>query len=178
MSSDIQELYQVKNRILAVLIQEARQASGLTPAECADLLGISEDQYQGFEAGRQSPSLPQLEILAFAFNVPLRHFWGTQTLSASRRKEELKERVPELLMVRQKIIGVKLQELREKAGMSIADVAGKTGIGVERIEAAERGLVDIPVSELEVIARAAKSSLDDLTDSHGPVGNWMQAQQE
>ncbi|MBN1312093.1 MAG: helix-turn-helix transcriptional regulator [Anaerolineae bacterium] len=178
MGANAQELFQIKNRILGVLIQEARQASGHTPAECAKLLGVTPEQYSSFESGRQAPSLPQLEILSYAFNVPIKHFWGTEPLAETRRGHDLEDRAPELLMLRQKIIGIKLRQQREEAEMTIEQAAEKSGIGADRIQNAERGEVDLPVSELELLVRALQCSLDDLLDEHGPIGNWLQAQEE
>ncbi len=178
MGANVQELFQIKNRILGVLIQEARQKASYTPAECAELLGITPEQYSAFETGRQAPSLPQLEILSYAFEVPIKHFWGTEPLSATKHGSDLKERAPELLMLRQKIIGIKLRQHREEAEMSVTQVAEKSGLSAPRVEAAERGEADLPVSELEALVRVLRCSLDDLLDEHGPIGNWLQAQEE
>ncbi len=178
MASDVQELIQVKNRILGVLLKDAREASGRDMADCASLLGISEEDYRAMEVGLQSPTLPQLEILAYVFNLPIDHFWGTDTLASQRREEEIKDRVPDLLMLRQRIIGLKLRQLREKAGMTVAQVAEKTGIGQEDIEAVEEGMIAYPVHALEMLVRAVQGGLNDLREGHGPVGNWLQAQKD
>jgi transcriptional regulator with XRE-family HTH domain len=178
MASDVQELIQVKNRILGVLLKDAREASGRDMADCASLLGISEEDYRAMEVGLQSPTLPQLEILAYVFNLPIDHFWGSDTLASQRREEEIKDRVPELLMLRQRIIGLKLRQLREKAGMTVAQMAEKTGIGQEDIEAVEEGMIAYPVNALEMLVRAVQGGLNDLREGHGPVGNWLQAQKD
>lgn len=166
------------NRILGVLIQDARQASGRSVADCASLLGIPETDYLAFEQGERAPTLPQLEVLAYFFNVPIQHFWQGETLSAERREDEIRRRVPELLMLRQRIIGVRLRQLRVQAGLSIQDVAEATGISAERIEAVENGEEAPPINELEALAFAVKANLDALMDGHGPVGRWLQAQED
>ena len=94
------------------------------------------------------------------------------------RHDEIKERVPELVMLRQKMIGLKVFELREKAGMTRAQVAEKTAMTAEKIEQIEQGNVDISVSELEFLVRAVQGVLDDLVEDRGPVGNWLQAQKD
>src|SRR5689334_10851724 len=141
MAANVEELFQIKNRILGVLIQEARQASGQTQADCADLLGVPIDTYIGYETGTLSPSLPQLELLSFAFNLPIKHFWGADTLASKRRHDEIKERVPELVMLRQKMIGLKVFELREKAGMTREQVSEKTAMSPDKIEQIELGRI-------------------------------------
>lgn len=178
MAANIQELFAIKNRILGTLIKEARIASGKSEGDNADLLGIPTESYVEFERGLRAPTLPQLEVLAFACNVPIKHFWGTQTLAAERKHDELKTKVPEMLMIRQKIIGLRLKQLRESSNATVEQVAEKAGTSEERIRAAEQGGAEVPIGELEIIARAVGGSLDSLVDDHGVVGNWMQAQQE
>ena len=56
--------------------------------------------------------------------------------------------------------------------------AEKSGLSADRIEAVENGTADMPISELEVLVRALRSGLEDLIDDHGPIGNWLQAQEE
>jgi transcriptional regulator with XRE-family HTH domain len=176
MSSDVQEFTVIRSRILGALLQDARQSSGKTVADCAELLRVDEAAYQAFEAGAASPTLPQLEILAYYFNVPINHFWGNETRAVVRREEEIKASVPNILLLRQRIIGITLQSLRTEAKISIDELAEKTGLPANRIEAVERGAETLPLNELEALVRALHASLDDLVDSHGPVGTWLQLQ--
>jgi transcriptional regulator with XRE-family HTH domain len=178
MLPDVRELFKVRNRILGVLLQEARQSAGREHQECADLLEMSLEDYRALESGKQSPTLPQLEVLSYYFKVPIGHFWGTETLSAKRGEEDIKERVPELMMLRQRIIGVRLRKLREDAEMTVAQVAERSEVDAGRIEAAERGQTALPVSELETVVRAAQGRIDDLVDGHGMIGNWLQSQEQ
>jgi len=178
MAANVQELFAIKNRILGVLVKEAREAAGQSQADCADLLGVPPETYAAYETGYMAPSLPQLELLAFVFNLPIKHFWGADTLASTRRHDEIKERVPELVMLRNKMIGIKVMQLREKAGMTRAQAAEKTAMTPELIEQVELGNAQIAVSELEFLVRAAQGVLDDLVDEHGPVGNFLQAQKD
>jgi transcriptional regulator with XRE-family HTH domain len=178
MAVDVQELVRVKNRILGVLLRDARQSSGRSLSDCAALLGIDEDVYHAYEAGLQAPSLPQLEVLAYYFNVPLGYFWGTETLSSRRDEEELKQRVPELLMLRQRIIGVKLRKLREEAGLSVIDLAANSGLSEQQITLAEQGAAALPTGELDLLVRALHSKIEALIDGHGTIGNWILSQEE
>ncbi|HEC23714.1 MAG TPA: XRE family transcriptional regulator [Chloroflexi bacterium] len=178
MLPDLQELIRVRNRILGVLLKDARKAAGREQSECAELLGIPEEEYRAFEMGRQSPTLPQLEVLAYFFNVPIGHFWGTETLAAERREDTIKERVPELLMLRQRIIGLRLHQLRREADMTLEQAAERSGLDPHQIEAVERGETTLPVSELETLARAVRGRIEDLVDGHGPIGSWIQAQEQ
>ncbi len=168
----------LKNRIIGVLMQDARTAAGRSVPDSAATLGVSEDEYVAFERGETSPTLPQLEVLAYFFNVPIQHFWSGDTLAVKRKEDVIRERVPELIMLRQRIIGIRLRQLREQAGLTLEQVAAETGFSVEHIEAIEFGQETLPVNELEVLAYAVRTNLEALVDEHGPVGSWLQAQDD
>jgi transcriptional regulator with XRE-family HTH domain len=178
MGPSAQELLTVRKRILGVLLRDARVTSGHSLEETADLLGISTADYSRFESGEHTPTLPELEVLAYFFNIPIKHFWGTQTLTETQEDRNIKERVPELKMLRQKVIGAQIHQLRDKAGVTQADVAQKANLSVGQIELVERGMLELPVTVLEQVASAVHASLDDLIDGHGTVGNWLQAQDQ
>jgi transcriptional regulator with XRE-family HTH domain len=168
----------VKNRIIGVLLNDARRGSARSVQDCAALLSLTEDEYLAFEQGLTSPTLPQLEILAYYFNVPISHFWAGDTLAVKRQEDMIKERVPDVLMLRQQIIGVQMRQLREDAEMSVEQVAEASGIATEDIQALETGQIALSLSELELLAYTVKSNLDTLIDPHGPVGGWLQAQED
>ena len=117
-------------------------------------------------------------MLSYYFSVPLGYFWGTETLSSKRDEEELKQRVPEMLMLRQRIIGVKLRKLREDAGLSVSDLAASSGLSEEQITLTEQGAAALPTSELDMLVRALNSKVEALVDGHGTIGNWILSQEE
>lgn len=178
MGPSAQELLIVRKRILGVLLRDAREASGHTPEEVAELLGITADEYRRFETGEHTPTLPQLEVISYYLNIPIKHFWGVNTIAESQKERNIKERVPELTMLRQKVIGAELRQLREKSGQSQADVANKSGLSVGQIDVIEKGMLPVPVTLLERVASAVNARIDDLMDGHGTVGNWLQAQEQ
>lgn len=175
---DLQEAALIRMRILGALLADARQSSARTVEECAELIGISIDDYSSFEAGNSSPALPQLEALAYYFNVPLQHFWGDETVAVARKEDEIKSSISQMTAIRNKLIGATLRSLREEAMMTVEQVAEQTGLSVSQIEAHELGTTSIPVHELETITRGLKVSIDELVDSHGSVGSWLQLQTE
>lgn len=170
------ERMKIKSRVVGILLQDARTAAGRTAAEAAELLGLTESAYAAFEAGEQAPTLPQLEILAYFYNVPLRHFWSGQTLASQRGEVALHEEAPEILALRQRIIGLSLQQLREDAEMSLDEAAEQSGLAADHIAAAERGEIALPIGEMEALAAALKASMEDFSDGHGRVGKWLQSQ--
>jgi transcriptional regulator with XRE-family HTH domain len=178
MGPSAQELLTVRKRIMGILLHDARDAAGHSIEETADLLGISPEEYGRFESGDHTPTLPQLEVLAYFFNTPIKHFWGTQTLVETKKERNIKERVPELVMLRQRVIGARIRQLRERTGQSVSDVAERSGMSANQLEVVERGLLSLPVTLLERVANAVNSNIDDLLDGHGTVGNWLQAQEQ
>lgn len=179
MAFNVIERIQIKNRIIGLLIRDARVTAGRSPEACAALLHIDVQSYLEWEAGQQAPTLPQMEVLAFYFDVPLAHFFNAQeTLAKQNDDEELSRRVPELMMLRQRIIGVRLRQLREEAGLSVAQVADRTGLQQHQVLAVEQGQAALPVNELELLTYAVRGDMEDLVDSHGTIGGWIHSQTE
>ena len=176
--SDTQEIGNIRNKILGALIADARASSGRTVGACAEVLGLSEADYAALEAGISTPTLPQLEVLAFYFNVPIEHFWGNQTVAVRREEEAIKDALPQFMALREKVLGATLRRLRGETDVTVEQLASQTGIPVERLEAYEMGQQPIPLHELRQIVRALNVSFDDLMDDHGSIGSWLRLQAE
>jgi transcriptional regulator with XRE-family HTH domain len=176
--SDTQEIAQIRNKIMGALVADARASSGRSAQECAEILGISEASYADLESGQVTPALPQLEVLAYYFNVPVEHFWGTETVAVARKESEIKDSVPQFVALREKLIGATLRGLRDESDTTLEQLAEQTKVSVDRLEAFELGQQSIPVDELMLITRALNVSLDDLVDDHGTIGSWLRLQTE
>ncbi len=168
----------IKGRIVGTLLADARNAAGRTPEKCAEYLGVAVNEYLELEEGKASPTLPQLEVLAFLFNVPISHLWSGDTLAVTRQEKAVQERVPEIMLLRQRIIGVRLRQLREDANLSVEQTAEETDISAKLIEQTEAGLTSLTLSQLERLTLSFRASLDDLIDRHGPVGEWLQSRSD
>ena len=94
-------------KILGVLIQDAREFSGRTMAECAEIVGITPEQFEQAENGEYEISLPELEALAIFFGVPMGHFWGSETLKAEPDPD-----FGQMIALRHRVVGVILRQLR------------------------------------------------------------------
>lgn len=163
---------------MGALLADARQSSGRSVQECAEIMGISEADYAAYESGVSSPTLPQLEVLAFFFKVPIEHFWGSETVAAARSEDEVKASVAQFTALRDKIIGATLRSLREDAGLALEDLSSETGIGVEQLQAYEIGQQPTPVHDLQAITDTLRVSMDELVDDRGRVGSWLRNQSE
>ena len=75
------QLTRLRTKRLAVLIVDARMYTQKSIDECAAAMGVSLKQYQLYEQGLDAPSIPEVEALASFLDVPMAHFWGSQTLT-------------------------------------------------------------------------------------------------
>jgi transcriptional regulator with XRE-family HTH domain len=160
---------------LGVLIRDARFAAGKSLAESARAIGVDPTQFEAYELGESAPSLPEMEMLAFFLDIPLEHFWGRVTLSKNDKAGKKFEPV-QLVMLRQRMIGVMIRQARIEAGISLEALARKAGIATGILERYEFGEASIPVPDLEALAGALNRSVRDFYDRFGPVGVWASQQ--
>ena len=167
----------VRGKILGVLLKDARLAAGKSPAECAETIDCPVSVYKAYELGKKHPSLPELELLAYSFNIPLTHFWGNKTIAAEHRDPS---QVPaaELHALRNRLIGAKIRQARLAAKLKLKDFAQEVGLTAGQLSAYEFGRKSTPVPELDMIAARLGLTLDDLTERQGPVGEWDSARRD
>lgn len=164
----------IRAKKLGVLIRDARLKSGKSVEECAYSMGIPIDEVTAMECGERPPTLPELELFAYFMEIPLDHFWGSETLQTDEN-EAMADRA-DIITMRQAAIGELIQQARDEANVSIEDLANESGIETDRLQSYENGEVAIPIPELEVVARALNNSIADFEDQHGPAGSWFNQQ--
>ena len=154
----------LRKKILGVKIRYARIRAGLNLKEVGQALGISSGLVSDIEFGRRDVSLPQLEVMALLFNIPVAYFWSDEPI------EEADRTFPtlEAMALRQRIIGVLLRQARVEAGYSQEDLANLLGIPASRISSYEFGKTEVPLQELETIATYLKVSLSYFMDEGIP----------
>jgi transcriptional regulator with XRE-family HTH domain len=167
---------QLRQKKIGVLMLDARRSVRWKPSDCAEVLGISTEAYQAFEAGTASPSLPQLELLAYKLRVPLAHFWGDTALT-SKSNGAAAKKAEQVLALRHRIVGTLLRKARTEQNLSLQDLADQVGIGAEDLELYEFGKKQLSLPELEHLTRILGRSIQEFYDSHGPVGSWVREQQ-
>jgi transcriptional regulator with XRE-family HTH domain len=156
-----------------VLIQDACQASGKSREECADAMGVNADQFAAFMAGERSPSLPELEALAFFLKIPPEHFWGRSVL---RERSAAPQPAKKLLDVRHRMIGAMLRQARQETGVSLDELAKRVGISPAALESSELGEAPLSFPQLEAAAAALNRPVQVFLDRQGPVGAWASQQ--
>jgi transcriptional regulator with XRE-family HTH domain len=167
----------IRAKKLGALIRDARKAAGKSLQECGTIIGVSNRRIGSFERGKSSPSLPELEGLAFFMEVPLDHFWGDSSrLNADQERLE-KLNLNKTIPIRQRIIGTNLRQARLSAEMTMKDLGAEMGISATMLGIYERGEGAIPLPALETAVRILDVPLSEYHDQTGLVGQWFQQQQ-
>ena len=164
----------LRAKILGAMLREARMTAGRTLRETAESIGVTPGTLTAYEDGRKAISLPELELLAYFLNAPLRQFWSE---TAGRRKLRLDANPPALIALRQRLIAAQLRMHREAAGMTVRQVADQAGLTVARLRSFEEGDRPIPLPELEAVLGIIGRSVEDYLDREGPVADWDALQQ-
>ncbi|HVO44139.1 MAG TPA: helix-turn-helix transcriptional regulator [Aggregatilineales bacterium] len=173
---NFEEIHTLRARILGVLIRDARTANSQSEADLAAALSIEPDQITRWELGQESPSLPQLEQIAFALGVPVSRFWDTRTIS----QEKAERRVPgdQYNELRDRVIGALLTVARKDAQLSQEELATASGLTVEQIAAYEFGQRSVPFSELTSLASSLHKPISYFLVDTGRIGQWLALQEE
>lgn len=167
--STFQKALTIRSKKLGILITDARTAARRSTKECSSILGISSKEYSLIELGEKTPSLPQLEVLAFFFNIPIEHFWGNKAIS-----EDLDFRLNSkaLIQLREKVIGITIRQLRLEADISLDELAEHLEISAKDLVEYELGEKSIPFPLLDAILIALNSNIASVTNHRGQLGQW------
>lgn len=164
----------IRNKIVGLLVKRARLNAGKSMRECGELLGCSPTIYGQHERGNRGFSMPQLEALAHFFDVPLASLWDDGHVSPEEVPEEALP-MDQMLMLRRRILAIKLRQCRQKAGLTQRELSQLLGCTPNMISLYERGMRDIPLAELEMVAEHCGHSLDEFIDEETiPLGQREQ----
>lgn len=165
------ESYRLRGKMLGVLLRDARLGAARTVEDCARLLRVAPAVIESWEYGEAVPSLPQLELLAYYLDVPVSHFWSTETLKSGHgEKMDVQH---EYLSLRDRMIGALLRQAREEVGLSEDQLSDMTNISVEQITHYELGELSIPMHELSVLSGSVKRNLSYFLESSSQIGELL-----
>jgi transcriptional regulator with XRE-family HTH domain len=108
------------------------------------------------EFGQRETTLPQLEVMALLFNVPVNYFWSEEPIEAAERLLP----TVQAMALRQRIIGIKLRQARTEAGRSPKDLSNLLSVPASQIAQYELGETEIPLSKLEALATYLDQPID------------------
>jgi transcriptional regulator with XRE-family HTH domain len=171
----IQDQAEVRSRKLGALIRNARLAARKTLSKCAHLTGVEVEVLRSWEDGLSAPSLPELEVLAYALNRPLHYFWSNKAKMTEAPLTESMN-LPALIGIRQRMVGALLCQERKKAKLSLKTLSEQAGISRSRLKTYEMGETPIPLPELEGLLTLCGGQVEAFFDQKGPIGHWMTQQ--
>ena len=143
-------------------IKTIRMSLHFSIHDCAKLIGISQGSYLAFENGEQHLSLPDLEILALYFGLPLEAFFKDQ-YKRLYQLTLLQDNIrPQYQLLRQKVIRTQLSLERQAAGFSLEELEEATGIPQEDLRNYEEESTPIPIDRLQKICQQLGKHLDNF----------------
>ena len=146
-------LTSIRAKKIGLFIREARERHNQTLENCARWLGINVDNYQSFEEGSSSPSLPQLESLAHFFDCSFDQLTYGESQILEKRFLDLSKNL-EWIKLRDRIVAVTLQQIRLESKLSLQKLELETGLSVIDLESYENGDAPIPFPTLETVIKA------------------------
>ncbi|MGQ0604659.1 MAG: helix-turn-helix domain-containing protein [Anaerolineales bacterium] len=164
----------LRAKMLGVLLRDARDYTGRAAKECAEAMGVTIQTYNAYERGEKSPTLPELELLAYSLDVPLQHFWGATAISEREHRRPASPGAA-ITEIRDRMIGARLRQARLGANLKSKELAGELGISAGLLASYEFGQTPIPLPDLEVILHRLGLQLEDVLESSGVVGDWESA---
>jgi transcriptional regulator with XRE-family HTH domain len=130
----------IRNRIVGILVKRARLDAGKSQRECAEFLGCSPSMFSNYERGRRSMSLPQLEALAYLFDVPVENLLDDSRTS-SENEPEAAMPVEQIMLLRRKMLAVQFRQCRRTSGLSQRKMGQLLGCSASTVSQYERGRV-------------------------------------
>lgn len=150
---------QIRAKILGVLVRDARIHTGRSVQESSEAMGISAARFEEIEKGEYIPDMPFLEALSMYLNVSFERFWGDQTLGGYPVGD-----YGALLSTRRSGIAEQIKALRENAGKSTDEMAKEAGLDVAYLSDLESGDQAVTVFDAEKLANALSISISELQD--------------
>ncbi len=146
---------------LGARLRQERELSEISIARAAAQLGVSPEMITSMENGENAPSLPELELLANLFLVPLQKLLGLvdEKEPAVRLSQEKR---PAFIILRTRIIAATLKQARNNAALPIEEMAEEINFPVSTIEEFESGTLPIPQPVLEKACAKLGISIDAL----------------
>lgn len=130
--------------------------------DCAKFLGISKEEYLSFEDGKNSLSLPELELLALFFEIFPELLFEESNIDLDHYSILQDNKKPIFTSLRSKMIATKLASERLNLGISIEEMSNNTGISLEILEAYESSYASIPLDHLVLICGQLDLSIQSL----------------
>jgi transcriptional regulator with XRE-family HTH domain len=164
----------ILSKKMGVLLRSARTQRGESKKTCGDVIGTTSRMITKYEKGEKSPSLPELEVLAYYLDMPLERFWEDMS-PVDQNKMDTLQNLEQRMELRNLKIGASLKKFRKEAKLSMTDVSERIGLTTYRIKSYENGKFAVPVAELNALLRLYNREIGELVVDTGPIADWAHA---
>ena len=171
---DYQLAINILSKKLGVLLKTARTQKGESKKTCGEIIGTTSRMISKYEAGEKSPSLPELEVLAYYLDVPLERFWEDMAPDGRDKMDSLVN-LEQRIEIRNLKIGASMRKFRQESNLSMKEVSEKVGLTTYRLKSYEQGKFPVPLAELNAILRLYDREIGDLVVDSGPIADWAHA---
>lgn len=168
---DPEESFRLRGKMLGVLLRDARVDSQRSTEDVARYLRVDDDTIEAWELGDDVPSLPQLELLAYFFDVPVSHFWGVKTFEAERGGRSSAQ--DEFVTLRNRMIGALIRQTREERNLNLHQLAERAHLDPAVLNQYELGEWSIPLHELSVVSSALEKNLSFFLETVSQIGGLL-----
>jgi len=137
-----------QNKLLGARLSTERESSEKTLARAAEQLGVSAKVIKNFESGQSSPSLPQLELLAELYRIPIENLLNNEPI-LPKKTSLSSDKVANFLEIRNRIIAATLKQQRLAQKLTLKKLAAAVGSSPGMLGKFESAAAAIPVPLLE-----------------------------
>lgn len=149
------------NAILGNRLLQERESSEKTLTRAAEQVGVTSNAIKSFESGRTAPSLPQLELLAALYRVPIARIMSAGD-DLPPQPEIDSEKIASFTDIRNRIIAATLKQSRLKKKMTMKKLAESAGISSSMLRKYESGNTPIPEPVLQSFCLDLGMDIDAL----------------
>lgn len=144
---DANTLEEQKER-LGSRLMTYRESCEKSLARSAEQLGVSAKVIKNFESGQSTPSLPQLELLAELYRIPVENLLNNEPI-LSRQTTLAADKVADFIEIRNKIIAATIKQQRLTQKLTLKKLASAVGISSGMLSKYESAETAIPEPVLE-----------------------------
>ena len=157
---------------LAEALDKVREFRNITSKDVCQLLDIPTSKLTNYEKGKYAPTLPEIESLAYIYDIPINALFSPEELEELIREPD-KQKLGELRNIRRQIISTQINIAFDNSGQSIKELAANTGLPLSRLNKYLSNSLEIPFDDLLVLTKALRIDIQQLFDSQSSLGQWQ-----
>jgi transcriptional regulator with XRE-family HTH domain len=143
-------------------IKNIRKSMQMSLHDCAKILGTTTTRYLAFEKGEESLSLPELEVMALYFGIPVIDCLQGQVNSSIRFSLLEEHKRTAYMQIREKWIRSRLILETENNDIKLDELSEALDIPIETLSRYRSGESSIPLNHLQSICTYFQLPLKDF----------------